>query len=60
MNYTKWICPKCATPNTDDKDETLLPMCENCANSFEWEDLTEQGSGIDIYKNLSCTGGENG
>lgn len=36
-----WSCPHCGTMNVDYPQLTVLPMCENCLEAFDWSQLQE-------------------
>ena len=37
---TIWNCPHCGFENTDDPDETVLPLCGGCYEQVFWSEIT--------------------
>jgi hypothetical protein len=36
---TKWNCPHCGFENTDNPDETVLPLCGGCYEQVFWSEI---------------------
>lgn len=34
-----WDCPNCQFRNVDYPDATSHPLCEQCGETYEWDDL---------------------
>ena len=43
---TKWNCPHCGFENTDNQDETILPLCGGCYEQVFWREIeaVQQGA----------------
>lgn len=35
----KWNCPHCGFENTDNPDETVLPLCAGCDMQVYWDEI---------------------